>query len=83
MAFKEGGYVRHRARPEWGVGRIDRLSGDNVDIQFRDAIRTLNRAIAEPHFDDATAKEFNIQTESEPPAARPKRAAKAKTAKSR
>ena len=83
MAFKEGGFVRHRARPEWGVGRIDRLAGDNILIQFRDAARTLNRVIAEPHFDDATAKEFGIQSEAEPPPARTKRSAKSTTAKSR
>ncbi|MGH9384210.1 MAG: DUF3553 domain-containing protein [Vicinamibacterales bacterium] len=83
MAYKEGGFVRHRARPEWGVGRIDRLAGDNLLIQFREAARTLNRAIAEPYLDEATAKEFGIQSDAQPQPARPKRSARSASTKSR
>ena len=49
MAHKEGDFVRHRARPEWGVGRIGRLSGDNLEIQFQDHVRLLKTLVAEPH----------------------------------
>lgn len=74
MAHKEGDYVRHRERPEWGVGRVSRVSGDNVEIHFQDHIRLLKTAIAEPHLDRARADEFQS-----PPAATPaKRASRAK-----
>jgi Protein of unknown function (DUF3553) len=77
MAHKEGDFVRHRERPEWGVGRISRVSGDNLEIAFQDHVRMLKTAIADPHLDRARADEFQSPT----PATPAKRASRAKTAK--
>ena len=66
MAHKEGDFVRHRARPEWGVGRIGRLSGDNLEIQFQDHVRLLKTNVAEPHLDRARADEYQSPSPATP-----------------
>jgi Protein of unknown function (DUF3553) len=75
MAHKEGDFVRHRARPEWGVGRVGRLSGDNLEIHFQDHVRLLKTGVAEPHLDRARADEYQTPTPA-PPAKRASRARK-------
>jgi hypothetical protein len=66
MAHKEGDYVRHRERPAWGVGRVSRVSGDNLEVHFQDHIRLLNAAIAAPHLDRARAEDFQAPVTAAP-----------------
>jgi len=74
MAHKEGDYIRHRERPAWGVGRVSRVSGDNMEIHFQDHIRLLNTAIAGPHLDRARSEDFQAPVSATPT----KRASRAK-----
>jgi Protein of unknown function (DUF3553) len=66
MPLKEGDFVRHRERPEWGVGRVSRVSGDNMEVHFQDHVRMLKTAIAEPHLDRARADEFQTPSAATP-----------------
>jgi transcription elongation factor GreA-like protein len=44
----EGDFVRHRARPEWGVGQILRRIEDRLDVQFPHGLVALKLSIAGP-----------------------------------
>lgn len=60
--MKEGSYVRHRGAPEWGVGRILRVGGDDIQIEFRGRSRTLKLAVASQHLEEITAAELTDRT---------------------
>jgi hypothetical protein len=32
--FKEGEYLKHRSKPEWGTGKIVSISGDKIEVRF-------------------------------------------------
>lgn len=32
--FKEGEYLRHRNKPEWGTGKVVAVSGDKIEVRF-------------------------------------------------
>jgi len=36
-----GDFVRHPARPEWGVGQVQSAIGDRVTVNFEDAGKVL------------------------------------------
>ena len=42
----QGQFIRHRARPEWGIGQILRRADDRIDVQFQHALVTLRLSIA-------------------------------------
>lgn len=43
-----GNFVRHPARPEWGVGQVQSVIGDRVTVNFEDAGKVLvNTAVVE------------------------------------
>ena len=44
--FKEGDFLRHRGKPEWGTGRVVSVSGDKIQIRFAHAPVTLRLDIA-------------------------------------
>ena len=67
VQMNEGGYVRHTARPEWGVGRIVSVAGDDIRVQFRTRTVTLKASIAGPHLEELTAAEVAEAALSTPP----------------
>lgn len=58
MAIHESQYVRHRAKPEWGVGKVEGIRGDNLFIRFVDQLRTIKMSFAEKLLEPATAADF-------------------------
>jgi hypothetical protein len=58
MPFKEKALVRHRLRPEWGVGRVLSRTDDYLQIDFSAAgLKKLKTVIADEHLDAPTAEE--------------------------
>jgi hypothetical protein len=57
-SVNQGDYVRHTARPEWGVGRVLMVSGDYLQIQFQHALVPLKASVAGPLLTKSTASEF-------------------------
>ena len=55
--MQEGSFVRHRGAPEWGVGRIVRISGDDIQIEFKGRTKTLKLAVASQHLEEVTQAE--------------------------
>lgn len=42
----QGDFLRHRARPEWGIGQVLRRSDDRIDVQFPHGLVPLKLSIA-------------------------------------
>ena len=57
-------FVRHRAKPEWGVGRIIDSNAETIRIQFPHGIVTLKTAIAEKHLEEVTADDVGREQKS-------------------
>lgn len=58
MAFKEKALVRHKLRPEWGVGRVLSRTEEYLQIDFSAAgLKKLKTIIADEHLDAPTADE--------------------------
>lgn len=59
MRFKIGDFLRHKARPEWGVGKVVDVDSENIEIVFSgEGTKTLKASFAEPHLERADASEF-------------------------
>lgn len=58
MPFKEKSLVRHKLRPEWGVGRVLSRTDEYLQIDFSAAgLKKLKTVIADEHLDAPTADE--------------------------
>ena len=58
MAFKEKSLVRHKLRPEWGVGRLLLRTDEYLQIDFSAAgLKKLKTAIADEHLEAPSAEE--------------------------
>jgi hypothetical protein len=44
--FKEGDFLRHRGKPEWGIGKVTSVSSEKIQIRFAHAPVTLKLDIA-------------------------------------
>lgn len=55
--MRVGDYVRHRAAPAWGVGRILSVSQEDIHVQFDHGAMKLKAAIAMPHLQPLAAAE--------------------------
>ncbi len=65
MPFKEKAIVRHRLRPDWGVGRVLLRSEEYLQIDFTaGGLKKLKTVIADEHLQAATDDEFKA---SKPP----------------
>ena len=53
----QGQFIRHRARPEWGIGQILRRADDRIDVQFQHALITLRLSIAATHLEPVSKSE--------------------------
>jgi hypothetical protein len=75
MPFKEKAIVRHRLRPDWGVGRVLLRSEEYLQIDFTaGGLKKLKTVIADEHLLAASDDEFKASK----PAAKPSRAKAAK-----
>lgn len=72
MPFKEKAIVRHRLRPDWGVGRVLLRSEEYLQIDFTaGGLKKLKTVIADEHLLAATDDEFKA---SKPASVKPTRA---------
>ena len=53
--MEPGDFVRHRARPEWGVGQVVLRTDDQIAVRFTHATVRLKLAIAESHLEAVSA----------------------------
>ncbi|MBA3270225.1 MAG: DUF3553 domain-containing protein [Acidobacteria bacterium] len=53
----QGQFIRHRARPEWGIGQILRRADDRIDVQFQHALVTLRLSIAAAFIESVSKSE--------------------------
>ncbi len=56
-SMDQGQFIRHRARPEWGIGQILRRADDRIDVQFQHALVTLRLSIAATHLEPVSKSE--------------------------
>lgn len=75
--MKEGTYVQHRTRSEWGIGRVLHRTGDRAQVQFAHGLVLLDLRIARPLFEQVAAPAVPIDWEkpksARKSAARPRR----------
>ena len=64
MKVEEGLFVRHISKPEWGVGKIEGINGENVFVRFTGQLKTLKMAFAERLLEPAAAGEFGPKASS-------------------
>ena len=58
MPFKEKAIVRHKLRPEWGVGRVLLRTDEYLQIDFSaGGLKKLKTSIADEHLEAPTAEE--------------------------
>jgi len=58
MAIDAGKHVRHRSRPEWGIGKVEGTNGESVFVRFGDQLKTIKTAFAEQFLEAVTAVEL-------------------------
>ena len=58
MPFKEKAIVRHKLRPDWGVGRVLLRTDEYLQIDFSaGGLKKLKTVIADQHLESATDEE--------------------------
>jgi len=58
MAIEAGRHVRHRTRPEWGVGKVEGTNGESVFVRFGTELKTIKISFAEQFLDAVTDEEL-------------------------
>lgn len=53
----QGDYIRHKARPEWGIGQVLVRSEDRIDVQFGTKVIALKLSVAAPLLESVTSAE--------------------------
>jgi hypothetical protein len=56
-SFDQGDFIRHKVRPEWGIGHILRRSEDRIDVQFQHGLVALKLSVAGNFIEPVTARE--------------------------
>lgn len=58
MPFKEKAIVRHKLRPDWGVGRVLARTEEYLQVDFSaGGLKKLKTSIADEHLEAPTAEE--------------------------
>jgi len=65
MAFDAGRHVRHRSRPEWGIGKVEGTNGESVFVRFGDQLKTIKISFAEEFLETVTAAELEASKPKE------------------
>ena len=55
--MNQGDFIRHRARPEWGIGQILVKTDDRIDVQFGHGLVALKLSIASAHIEPVSKSE--------------------------
>ena len=58
MALAAGNSVRHRSRPEWGIGKVEGGNGESVFVRFGDQLKTIKVSFAEEFLTPVSAEEL-------------------------
>jgi hypothetical protein len=53
----KGDFVRHRARPDWGIGQVLVRTEDRIDVQFAHGLVPLKLSVAGPLLESVSASE--------------------------
>lgn len=64
MKIEEGVFVRHVTKPEWGIGKIEGINGENVFVRFPSQLKTLKMSFAERLLEPASAGDLADRTVS-------------------
>lgn len=56
-SYDQGDFIRHKVRPEWGIGHILRRSEDRIDVQFQHGLVMLKLSVAGNFLEPVTARE--------------------------
>jgi Protein of unknown function (DUF3553) len=56
-SYDQGDFIRHKVRPEWGIGHILRRSEDRIDVQFQHGLVMLKLSVAGNFIEPVTARE--------------------------
>ncbi len=75
--MQPGEFLRHRARPEWGIGQVISKGEDRIDVQFRHTAIPLRLSVAAPFLERVSRAEAALAGADLPPP----RKERAKTAK--
>ena len=82
--MKEGKYIQHRTRSEWGVGLVLNRTGDRAQVQFDHGLVLLDLRVAEPLYEQVAAPDpatvAHLTGSAGKPPARPRRTAAKKAA---
>jgi hypothetical protein len=55
--MEQGNYLRHRARPEWGIGQVLLRVDDRIDVQFAHGVVGLKLSVAAPLLEQVSTAE--------------------------
>jgi hypothetical protein len=55
--MEQGNYLRHRARPEWGIGQVLVRVDDRIDVQFAHGVVGLKLSVAAPLLEQVSTAE--------------------------
>lgn len=50
-------YIRHRARPEWGIGQVLLKSDDRIEVQFAHGLVLMKLSVAGPLLEPVSTAE--------------------------
>lgn len=53
----QGDFLRHRARPEWGIGQVLVKSDDRLDVQFSHGLVPLKLSVANAYIERVSKAE--------------------------
>lgn len=65
MAISPGTHVRHKTRPEWGIGKVEGTNGESVFVRFGDQLKTIRISFAEQFLEPVTAEELEASKPKE------------------
>ena len=83
----QGDFIRHRAKPEWGIGQVLRKADDRIDVQFAHGLVPLKLSVASSFIERVSKSEAaaaraasGVNREPVVAAPRPRRAVKRRQA---
>jgi hypothetical protein len=60
--MEPGAFVRHRVRPEWGIGQVLLRTDDQIAVRFPHAVVRLKLAVAASHLEPVSATDAATDT---------------------
>jgi hypothetical protein len=53
----QGDFIRHRARPEWGIGQVLLKADDRIEVQFTHGLVPLKLSVASAYLERVSKAE--------------------------